>query len=202
MIEAAKREGLPLTVETCPHYLLFNDQQISNGDTRFKCAPPIRDESNRRALCDAVSSGLIDSIGSDHSPCPESLKCLESGDFQKAWGGIAGLQLTLPAIWTVGFEFNWTPAMLADRCSSRPAEIFGLSHRTGRISPGLNADFVVWDPASKFVVDTNTLFHRHPVSPYDGHCLHGVTHRTYVQGQLVYDGQRDHPRTQSSKPKT
>ncbi|MCL4130892.1 UNVERIFIED_CONTAM: hypothetical protein GTU68_005080, partial [Idotea baltica] len=187
MIAAAKREGLQLTVETCPHYLLFNEQQIVDGDTRFKCAPPIRDDANRLALCEAVGSGLIDSIGSDHSPCPPAMKCLESGDFQKAWGGIAGLQLTLPVTRSVGSEFDWQPELLAQRCASGPADIFGLSDVTGRIRPGLNADIVVWDPDGKFTVDTKTLFHRHPVSPYEGVSLHGVTHCTYVRGQLVYD---------------
>ena len=126
LIEAAKQEGLPLTVETCPHYLYFSAVNVVHGDTRFKCAPPIRNEGNRLALCDAVASGLIDTIGSDHSPCPADLKNIDSGDFTKAWGGIAGLQLTLPASWTVLQDHGVTTAELAQRTATKPAETFGL----------------------------------------------------------------------------
>ncbi len=187
MIEAAKAEGLPLTVETCPHYLFFNDASVGAGDTRYKCAPPIRDEANRASLCRAVESGLIDTIGSDHSPCPVELKNLNTGNFETAWGGIAGLQLTLPVVNTVGHELGWTPQLIAQRCSTRPAEIFGLSGQTGSIVPGLAADLTVWEPEPEFHVDAGSLLHRHPVSPYDGSLLHGVTHRTYVRGDVVYD---------------
>jgi len=187
MIKSAKSEGVPLTVETCPHYLLFSHKQVSEGDTRFKCAPPIRDDENRRLLGEAVSSGLIDTIGSDHSPCPPELKNLESGDFSKAWGGIAGLQLTLSATWTVGKSKSWTPTTIAQRLSTKPAEIFGLSKRKGSIAAGFDADFVVWDPDTSFEVDAEQLLHRHKVSPYEGASLFGVVRSTFLRGKCIFD---------------
>jgi allantoinase len=187
MIESAKSDCLPLTVETCPHYLLFSSKFVADGDTRFKCAPPIRDEENRTQLSKAVGEGLIDSIGSDHSPCPAELKHLDSGDFFAAWGGIAGLQLSLPVMWTVGTALGWTPSMVAKLLSENPAKIFGLSNLKGSISPGMDADFVVWDPDSSFEVDGEQLKHRHKVSPYDGVTLHGVVHCSFLRGNCVFD---------------
>jgi len=187
MIKEAKIKGLPLTVETCPHYLYFSDQQIEDGATSFKCAPPIRDEENRIQLCDAVTTGLVESIGSDHSPCPPDLKLPGEGDFCNAWGGIAGLQLTLPISWTVGIKNNWTPGLLAQRLSQRPAEIFGLAGRKGKIEAGFDADLVIWNPETSFTVNGNDLFHRHAVTPYEGRELFGTVNRTYVRGNVVYD---------------
>jgi allantoinase len=185
LIRAAKQSGLRLTVETCPHYLFFSTEEIEDGQTQFKCAPPIRNAANRKALCSAVSEGLIETIGSDHSPCPPELKHLDDGDFTKAWGGIAGLQLTLSAIATLGREFAWTPSLLAERLSVRPAEIFGLGKKKGRIKKGYDADLVVWDPEESFIVSGQQLAHRHDVTPYEGRELFGVVKRTFVRGQLV-----------------
>ena len=187
MIEAAKQEGLPLTVETCPHYLFFNSTNVAAGDTRFKCAPPIRDEANRLALCDAVASGLIDTIGSDHSPCPPELKQLESGDFTKAWGGIAGLQLTLPTSWTALQSHGVTLSDLAQRTATKPAEVFGLAQRKGKIEVGYDADLVVWNPDEQFLVNPDDLFHRHPVTPYESSQLQGTVERTFIRGNVAYD---------------
>ncbi len=190
LIEAAKNEGLPISVETCPHYLYFSAEQIEDGQTQFKCAPPIRDAVNRDALTAAVTQGLIETIGSDHSPCPAELKCLKTGDFSKAWGGVAGLQLTLPVAWTVGQQFGWTPKMLAERLSARPAEIFGLADRKGKIAPGFDADLVVWDPETTFTVRGNELYHRHPVTPYEGRELIGSVRKTFLRGRLIFDADR------------
>ncbi len=184
-IESAKREGLPLTVETCPHYLFFVDHQIANGQTQFKCAPPIRDANNLKELCMAVRSGLIETIGSDHSPCPPELKLLDDGDFEKAWGGIASLQLLLSVSNTVGRFFKWSPSLLAERLSKRPAEIFGLGESKGQIKLGFDADLVVWDPRKSFVCDGKSLAHRHDVTPYDDSEMFGVVKQTYVRGQVV-----------------
>ena len=190
MIEAAKLAGLPLTVETCPHYLFFNAMNVDAGDTRFKCAPPIRDEANRSKLCDAVASGLIDTIGSDHSPCPPDLKELESGDFTKAWGGIAGLQLTLPASWTALQSHGVTFSDLAQRTSTRPAEVFGLADRKGKIEVGYDADLVVWNPKKQFLVSTAGLFHRHPVTPYESTQLQGTVEHTFLRGTQVFESKK------------
>lgn len=185
-ISAAKQQGLPLTVETCPHYLFFSSEDIRDGQTQFKCAPPIRDPENRQALCRAVEDGLIESIGSDHSPCPPELKHRDDGDFTKAWGGIASLQLTLSTMWTLAQQFDWTPRLLAERLSSRPAETFGLGEFKGKIEPGYDADLVVWDPAKSFVVRGTNLLHRHKITPYEGRELLGVVKQTFVRGQTVY----------------
>jgi len=187
MIDAAKQEGLPLTVETCPHYLYFSAVNVVHGDTRFKCAPPIRDEANRLALCDAVASGLIDTIGSDHSPCPPALKKTDSGDFTQAWGGIAGLQLTLPASWTVLQGHGATTKELAWRTATKPAETFGLSGRKGKIEVGYDADLVIWNPNERFLCQLKNLYHRHPVTPYENCTMQGVVELTLVRGKVVFD---------------
>ncbi|MDA8744434.1 allantoinase AllB [Rubripirellula amarantea] len=186
MIAEAKAEGLPITVETCPHYLFFEAGQIGEGQTSFKCAPPIRDQTNRDLLRDAVASGIIETVGSDHSPCSPDLKCLETGDFSKAWGGIASLQLTLSVMWTIAKEAGWTPGLLAERLSHRPAEVFGLGSTKGRISPGFDADLVIWDPAGSFDVHGHELGHRHDVTPYENLHLLGRVEQTYLRGKLIY----------------
>jgi allantoinase len=184
MLEAARVEGLPITVETCPHYLYFAAERIHDGQTQFKCAPPIRSEQNRRQLCDAVTAGQIDTIGSDHSPCPPELKHLDDGDFSRAWGGIASLQLTLPILWTLAQQTGWSVDQLANWLSMAPAKHFGLEHK-GRISVGYDADFCVWDPDSEWTVVGQELRHRHGVTPYHGQQLRGSVKQTYVRGKLV-----------------
>ena len=189
-IQAARQEGLPLTVETCPHYLHFAAEMIPDGDTRFKCAPPIRSASDRERLWSALADGTIDTIGSDHSPCPPAMKCLDTGDFTKAWGGIASLQLTLSTVWTGARRRGIGLERLAQCLSSSPAQLIGLAARKGRIAPGLDADLVVWNPDEQWTVRSQALLHRHKTSPYDGQTLWGQVHRTYLRGQLVYaDGE-------------
>ncbi len=183
-LAAARREGLPITVETCPHYLYFAAERIHDGQTEFKCAPPIRSEQNRRDLCDALTAGQIDTIGSDHSPCPPELKHLDNGDFSRAWGGIASLQLTLPIVWTLAQRTGWSIDQLANWLSMTPAKIFGLEHK-GKIAVGYDADFCVWDPDAEWTVVGQELHHRHGVTPYDGERLRGSVKQTYVRGKLV-----------------
>ena len=186
MIRSARAEGLPLTVETCPHYLCFAAEEIAAGDTRFKCAPPIRQTTHREALWNALVEGDIDTIGSDHSPCPPEMKQQGTGDFLAAWGGVSGLQLTLPVVWTearrrgVGLEqiFCWL--------STRPADLFGLGRNKGKISVGCDADLVVFDPDALWRVDSQQLLHRHKVTPYDGMLLQGRVERTFVRGRCVF----------------
>ena len=187
MLEAARREGLPITVETCPHYLFFSATDVPDGDTRFKCAPPIRDEANREGLWAALRSGVIDFIASDHSPCPPAMKHLEAGDFRSAWGGIASLQLSLPAFWTAARARGFTVADVVEWMSRRPAAFLGVSDRKGSLAPGRDADIVVWDPEATFTVAPERLFHRHKVTPYAGKCLYGVIGKTYLRGRLVYE---------------
>ena len=137
-------------------------------------------------LCEAVADGTIDTIGSDHSPCPPELKQLSTGDFFEAWGGISSLQLTLPAVWSVGRNLGWDLQLMAERLSERPAKLFGFA-RSGRIQAGCQADLVVWDPDDDFVVSGKALQHRHGVTPYEGRRLNGVVWRTYLRGSKAFD---------------
>ncbi len=182
LIEAAKADGLPFTVETCPHYLNFAAEDVPDGDTRFKCAPPLRPRSERRLLHELVAHMQIDTVGSDHSPAPPGIKHIADGDLRAAWGGIASLQLLLSASWTA-VPGAGLPAAL----TSRPANLVGLSHRKGSIAPGLDADFVVFDPDATFTVDAAELQHRHKPTPYDGRELRGVVETTFLRGRPVFD---------------
>ncbi|MEM9186186.1 MAG: allantoinase AllB [Planctomycetota bacterium] len=188
--DQARRDGLPLTVETCPHYLHFAADEVPPGDTRFKCAPPIRESSHREELWRGLSAGSIDTVGSDHSPCPPELKHAETGDFLAAWGGVAGLQLTLPVLVTGAARRGVPLESVFEWASRRPAELFGLGDRKGRIAKGYDADLVVFDPEADWRVDGQRLLHRHKVTPYDGQALKGVAVETFVNGQRVYAGGR------------
>ncbi len=185
MLAAARAEGLRISVETCPHYLFFTAEQIPPSDTRFKCAPPIRDAANREQLWQGLEEGLIDLVSSDHSPCPLSMKAMGSADFGAAWGGISSLQLTLPALWTAARGRSVSFEKLASWLSSRPANLLGLDDR-GQVAPGSLASLVCWDPDATFEVDSEALFHRHPTTPYAGCRLHGVVERSWHRGQEVF----------------
>jgi allantoinase len=187
-IRAAKAEGLPLTVETCPHYLALLAEDVPDGDTSFKCCPPIRDEANREQLWLALQEGLIDLVVSDHSPCTPELKALESGDFAAAWGGIASVQLSLSVVWTEACRRGVALADVAQWMAHRPAKLAGLTSK-GVIAPGYSADFAVFAPDESYVVDPARLRHRNPVTPYSGGTLRGVVHETYLAGQVVVPGQ-------------
>jgi allantoinase len=187
LIRDARTRGLPLTVETCPHYLTFAAEEIPDGATEYKCAPPIRNAAERDGLWAGLLDGEIDLVASDHSPCPPPLKATD-GDFLAAWGGIASLQLSLAAVWTGARARGADPAIVAQWMSAAPARLVGLDHRKGALAPGYHADIVVWDPASSFVADPATLFHRHSVTPYTGRTLDGVVRATFARGQLVFGG--------------
>ena len=185
MLAEAKAEGLPLTVETCPHYLTFAAEEIPDGDPRYKCAPPIRSAANREALWEGLRSGTIDTIGTDHSPAPPGLKHLDSGDLARAWGGISSLQISLPAVWTGALRRGFGPADVARWMAARPAALVGLQGRKGVIAPGADADLAIVDPEGSFVVDPTALHHRHPATPYAGLELIGRVVATYLRGALV-----------------
>jgi allantoinase len=187
-IAAAKAEGLRFTAETCPHYLCLEAESVPDGATEYKCAPPIREHENREALWQGLKEGVIDLVVTDHSPCTPVLKGRERGDFAEAWGGIASLQLGLPAVWTEAKLRGHGPGELADWMSARPAALSGLGRRKGRIAPGFDADLVVWDPEAEIAVDAEHLYFRHKVSPYLGRRLMGRVEATLLRGQLVYDG--------------
>jgi len=191
-IERAKEEGLPLTVETCPHYLCLEAEGIPDGATEFKCAPPIRGHANREALWAGLRRGVIDFVVTDHSPCAPALKQPERGDFMAAWGGISSLQLGLPAIWTEARRRGHGPTDLARWMSTRPAALAGLGRRKGRIAAGMDADLTVWDPEAEVAIEPGRLHFRHKVSPYLGRRLTGRVQATLLRGQVVYDGE-NHP---------
>ncbi len=186
-LDRARAEGLPVTVETCPHYLTFCAEEIPDGATEYKCAPPIRERENRETLWRALREGRIDFVATDHSPCPPAMKRADTGDFFAAWGGIASLQLLLPAVWTEARARGAGLADLAPWLCRGPARLAGLAGRKGEIAPGCDADFVVWDPEAEFVVEPQHLRHRHKITPYAGRRLAGVVQTTLVRGQRVYD---------------
>jgi allantoinase len=187
-IAAAKAEGLPLTVETCPHYLCLRAEDVPDGDTTYKCAPPIRDDANREALWRGLLEGTIDFVVTDHSPCTPHLKQLDRGDFLEAWGGIASLSLGLSSVWTEARARGADPGRLARWMSTEPARFAGLSADKGAIAPGKHADLVAWDPDAELEVRAETLRFRHPVSPYLGRTLRGVVRGTWLRGDRIFDG--------------
>jgi allantoinase len=184
MLAAARAKGLPLTAETCPHYLHFAAERIPDGATPFKCAPPIRDEANREALWRALADGTLDLVASDHSPCTPALKQLEAGDFVRAWGGVAGLQLALPVTWTEASTRGHTLVDVARWMSAAPARLAGLAHK-GAIEAGRDADLVVFDADAPLDVTADWIQHRHRVTPYAGERLRGVVRATYLRGEKI-----------------
>lgn len=186
-ITTAKEKGLPLTVETAQHYLYFNGEEIPDGNTSFKCAPPVRERENNQQLWEALKGGVIDFVATDHSPAPPELKELESGDFTQAWGGIASLQLALPALWTAGKSRDITLSQIAQWLCEKPAILAGLQGRKGKIATGYDADFVIWDPQRAFTVSAEGLYHKHKLTPYINETLYGVVEQTYIGGIKVFD---------------
>jgi allantoinase len=190
MLQAARAEGLPVTVETCPHYLHLEAETIADRATEFKCAPPIRSRANHQQLWQGLQDGVIDMIVTDHSPCPPEMKRVAEGNFQTAWGGIASLSLALPVMWTEAHRRGISLDNLALWMSEKPAQFAGCAEHKGRLAAGCDADFVVFDSEAEFTVTKDRLHHRHAVSPYLGERLRGVVKRTYLRGQVVFcDGE-------------
>jgi len=188
-LRAARAEGLPITVETCPHYLLFSAEEIPDGATQFKCAPPIRENENREWLWRALANGVINFITTDHSPCPASMKSMESGDFFQAWGGITSLQLGLSSVWTEARRRGHSLEEVAQWLSTRSARVAGLQDRKGAIAVGKDADLVLFRPDAP-VEWPHTLHHRHKLTPYEGRALTGIVERTILRGRTIYhDGE-------------
>jgi allantoinase len=179
MISEARRDGVRITAETCPHYLTFSAEEIPDGATQFKCCPPIRGAENRELLWQGLRDGVIDMVVSDHSPSTVDLKCLDSGDFGAAWGGISSLQLGLPAVWTEARRRGFTLADVA-----RWMTPSALPNK-GQIAVGYDADFSVFAPDDTFVVDVDTLQHKNALTPYDGRSLTGVVRSTWLRGAAV-----------------
>ncbi len=184
MIAAARREGVKVTAETCPHYLAVAAGEIRDGDTLFKCSPPIREAANRERLWSGLIEGVLDQVVSDHSPGTVAMKHLDTGDFGSAWAGISSLQLGLPVVWTEARRRGVSLGQVATWMSTKPAELAGRS-RKGRIAVGFDADFCIFAPDESFSVDPTRLHHRHPVTPYAGRTLTGVVRDTLLRGQSI-----------------
>jgi allantoinase len=187
ILRDARQRGQKVTVETCPHYLVFAAEDIPDGDTLFKCAPPIRGRSNRDQLWNALEEGVIDMVVSDHSPAPLFMKHLESGDFAKAWGGISSLQFGLSVMWTEMKKRGLPITRLSEWMSAAPASLCGLKGTKGAITPGADGDLIVWNPDAAFDVEAQGILHRHRHTPYEGHRLAGVVEKTILRGNIVYD---------------
>ena len=183
-LRAARAEGVDVSVETCPHYLTFDAAEVPDGATEFKCCPPIRDGDNRDRLWDGLAARDIDFVVTDHSPCVAELKRRDLGDFADAWGGIASLQLGLPAVWTGARERGHGLADVVRWMATAPADRVGLPDR-GRIEVGASADLCVFAPDETFVVEPARLHHRNPVSAYAGRTLTGTVRQTWLHGVLV-----------------
>ncbi len=186
MLRQAREEGLPITAETCPHYLCFAAEEIPDGATEFKCCPPIRERENAEKLWAALGEGLIEMVVSDHSPCPPEMKLRDSGDFLRAWGGISSLQLRLSVMWTEARKRGYGLQNLVEWLCFRPARLVGLENRKGSIRVGYDADLVVWNPEATLRVDPPSLHHRHKLTPYAGQVLSGVVEATFLRGQKIY----------------
>ncbi|QGF25117.1 allantoinase AllB [Raineyella fluvialis] len=184
LIKAAKAEGLPITVETCPHYLTFDAEEVPDGATQFKCCPPLRDHANRMELWRGLADGTIDFIASDHSPSTADLKSLDTGDFGTAWGGISSVQLGLPAVWTQARQLGHSLSDVVRWMGSNPADVVGIAGK-GRLAIGARADLAIVAPDDEFIVDKEALFHKNKVSPYDGRTLTGVVRATWLAGEPI-----------------
>lgn len=190
--EARERMQVKVTVETCPHYLLLNPEAVKKFEPQeeqnlFKCCPPIREEANRQALWEGLLNGDIDMVVSDHSPCAPALKKFGSANFAEAWGGISSLQYTLPLLWTEGQRFALTLPRLADWLAGAPARMAGLGNKKGRIAPGFDADFCVFDSNADWVITPEGTLHRHKKSPYQGRRVQGRVVKTILRGETIFE---------------
>jgi len=185
-LRAARSEGLPVTVETCPHYLHLEAEAIPDGATLYKCAPPVRSRANREALWQGLRDGIIDLVVTDHSPCPPAMKRLDESSFRTAWGGIASLSVALAVMWTEASQRGLSLTDIARWMAEAPARLAGCHSRKGQIAAGYDADLVVFDPEASFRVTPERLHYRHPVSLYLGETLCGVVKATYLRGQPVF----------------
>lgn len=185
-LKTARSQGLAVSVETCPHYLHLISETVKDGATVCKCAPPIRSRDNCERLWQGLRDGVIDMVVTDHSPCPPGMKKLDEGNFRTAWGGLSSLSVALSLMWTEASNRGFTLLDIARWMAAAPARLAGCETQKGRIAPGFDADFVVFDPEGDFVVTEERLHYRHPISPYMGETLRGVVKATYLRGKPVF----------------
>ncbi|TPW16042.1 MAG: allantoinase, partial [bacterium] len=193
-LREARRHGVSVTAETCPHYLVLRAEDVPAGGTAFKCAPPLGSAADREALWRGLLDGTLSMVVSDHSPCPPDLKELESGRFDLAWGGIASLQVSWSAVWTEARRREIDLMRLVEWMSVAPARLAGLTGRKGVIATGADADLMVVDPEARFVIDPEQLAHRHRVTPWTGKTLSGLIVATFLRGEPIFgEGQPSTP---------
>ncbi|WP_241844281.1 allantoinase AllB [Kitasatospora sp. CB01950] len=189
LLRRARADGVRVTAETCPHYLTFLAEQVPDGETEFKCCPPIRGAANRELLWQALADGEFAAVVSDHSPSTVALKLGRrtggSGDFAAAWGGIASLQVGLPAVWSEARRRGHSLADVVRWMAAGPADLVGLTGTKGAVAAGCDADLVAFDPDAEFTVRPEGLHHRNPVTPYAGRTLTGQVRRTWLRGRPV-----------------
>jgi len=185
-IARAQGRGLAITAETCPHYLTLFAEACPDGKTLYKCCPPIREDANRTALWQGLAQGTIEFVVSDHSPCTPQLKHLDSGDLDKAWGGISSLQFGLPLIWSEARERGFSLPAVVDWMATRPAQFAGLGARKGRIAPGYDADLVVFEDSGSFTISPEIIKFRHKITPYEGRQVTGIVERTLLRGHEIF----------------
>lgn len=190
LIDAAKKRGVKVSVETCPHYLCLHSEDIPDGDGRYKCSPPIREKENQRKLWQAVESGLIDFVVSDHSPCTPVLKHLEDRNLKEAWGGISSLQFGLALLWPEFERRGFSLQSLLRILCEKPARLVGLHSRKGRLDIGYDADFIVFDPKGRSVISRDKILHRHKETPYLNREVVGKVLQTYLRGRLIYSNEK------------
>ena len=188
-IEKAKAEGLPLTAETCPHYIYFNAEDITDSNCLYKCAPPIREKENNDLLKAALKNGILDFISTDHSPAPPDIKELSTGNLLKAWGGIAGLQFLLPAAWS-SLKSCMSVEKFIPLLTEHPAKFLQVDDRKGKLAISYDADLTIWNPDEKYNVQATDIMHRYDCSPYVGENLFGTVKETIVNGITVYQDKK------------
>jgi allantoinase len=185
LINEQKKTTNKLTVETCPHYLYFDAEEIPDASPIYKCAPPIREKSNRIKLWNGLLNGEFNFLGSDHSPAPPELKKLEDGNYFEAWGGIAGLQFTLPILWTSGIDYDLSLEQLIPLLTENPAKFLGLNGKKGQLKIGFDADICIWNETKIVKVLEDIIEHKHKATPYLNHSLNGKILHTFVNGKQV-----------------
>jgi len=190
LLKQARSRKLPITVETCVHYLWFAGEEIPDGATEYKCAPPIRRSDNREKLWQALEDGVIDMVVTDHSPCPPAMKHRLEGRFDLAWGGIASLGLALPVMWTALHRRGYNTKQAAERIgkwmAAGPARVAGFEGRKGVLAPGADADVTIFDPDATWTVTKDDLHFRHKLSPYLGAKVRGRVRETWLRGEQIF----------------
>ena len=184
MIDKAKHEGLPITAETCAHYIYFNAENIPDAKCMYKCAPPIREKANNEQLKKALKNGVLDFISTDHSPAPPSIKEIETGNLKKAWGGIAGIQFLLSASWSA-LKNSISIEEFIPLVTSKPAAFIKANNK-GKLSVGADADIVIWDSKGSKIVQQEDILFKHKISPYIAENLTGIVIETIVNGETVF----------------